>query len=90
MPRLDGVETPRLIAATLPMVRVIGFSLQGNSRVRAMMRAAGATACVVKGQPINELLYEIREVFASQMARRQPHLQEAQWGPKCDHAGLSS
>jgi PAS domain S-box-containing protein len=48
MPRLNGVEATRHIAAALPQVRVIGLSMHDEADMAAAMRKAGAVGYLSK------------------------------------------
>ncbi len=50
MPRLNGLEATKRIAARLPETLVIGFSTHENAETAPLMLAAGASAYLTKGQ----------------------------------------
>jgi DNA-binding NarL/FixJ family response regulator len=64
MPRLNGIEATRRIAAELPGVRVVGLSMHEEEYGLSAMRRAGAVACVVKAGPPDDLVTAIRRAAA--------------------------
>ena len=60
MPRLNGIEATRRIAATCPDVKVVGLSMHEADTMAATMIAAGAAGYVVKSAPLEELFQTIR------------------------------
>jgi DNA-binding NarL/FixJ family response regulator len=64
MPRLNGIEATRRIAAELPGVRVVGLSMHEEEYGLSAMRRAGAVACVVKAGPPDDLVTAIRSAGA--------------------------
>jgi PAS domain S-box-containing protein len=60
MPRLDGIEATRRIAAALPGARVIGLSGNQDEDMAAAMRQAGAVLYLVKDSPPEALVAAIR------------------------------
>ena len=64
MPRLNGIEATRRIAAELPGVRVVGLSMHEEEYGLSAMRRAGAVACVVKAGPPDDLVMAIRRAAA--------------------------
>jgi CheY-like chemotaxis protein len=64
MPRLNGIEATRRIAAELPGVRVVGLSMHEEEYGLSAMRRAGAVACVVKAGPPEDLVTAIRRAAA--------------------------
>jgi DNA-binding NarL/FixJ family response regulator len=65
MPGIGGVEATRALTALHPAVAVIALSLHHEPHVVAAMREAGARACLVKGDPLPELVQTITRVAAS-------------------------
>lgn len=61
MPRLNGVEATRIIAAEMPQVRVIGLSMHAQEDMAGAMRRAGAVGYVTKGAPSEILTAAIRD-----------------------------
>lgn len=51
LPGLDGIEATRRIKEAHPDVKVIGYSAPDDDATGAIMRHAGASAHVVKGDP---------------------------------------
>ncbi len=60
MPRLDGVEATRQIAAQLPAVKVIGLSMHGEGEIAERMRQAGAVTYLAKSAAPDDLVAAIR------------------------------
>ena len=60
MPKMDGIEATRRIAAELPGVRVIGLSMYDDEEKERLMRQAGAKGYVAKGGPPDALFATIR------------------------------
>ena len=60
MPKMDGIEATRRIAAELPGVRVIGLSMYDDEEKENLMRQAGAKGYVAKGGPPDALFATIR------------------------------
>jgi len=61
MPRLDGIEATRQIAAALPAARVIGLSGHRDEDLAAAMHRAGAAFYLVKDCPPEALVAAIRD-----------------------------
>jgi len=64
MPGIGGVEATRAIRAARPSVGVIALSLHHDPHMVAAMREAGASAYLVKGDPLPELVQAITRVAA--------------------------
>jgi signal transduction histidine kinase/ActR/RegA family two-component response regulator len=60
MPRMDGVEATRRIAAEMPQVRVVGLSMHTEPDRIAALCAAGAVVHLSKSEPVEELIAAIR------------------------------
>ena len=60
MPKMNGIEATRRIAAESPKVRVIGLSFHEEEDVAAAMKKAGAAAYLTKGGPTDDLIAAIR------------------------------
>ena len=60
MPRLNGIEATRRIAAAFPGVRIVGLSMHEDDEVANFMLEAGATAFVGKDAPVEDLVAAIR------------------------------
>jgi len=65
MPRADGVEATRRIAAELPATRVIGLSMHEETDMASAMREAGAVAYCTKTVAPGVLVAAIRVHAAS-------------------------
>jgi CheY-like chemotaxis protein len=68
MPRLNGIEATRRIAAILPQVRIIGLSMHDQDAMSAAMRKAGAAAYLSKDGRSETLLETIRACCSSSPA----------------------
>jgi signal transduction histidine kinase/ActR/RegA family two-component response regulator len=60
MPRLNGIEATRQIAAAWPRIKVIGLTMQADESSHNAMRSAGAIDCLAKNGPTETLLHAIR------------------------------
>jgi PAS domain S-box-containing protein len=60
MPRVDGLEGTRSIVSELPGVRVVGLSVHDRVETKAAMLKAGASVCLAKDGPLQDLLAAIR------------------------------
>lgn len=60
MPRLNGIESTRLLSRELPDTRVIGLSMYSEEDMGAAMLEAGAVAYLSKEGPVERLIAEIR------------------------------
>jgi DNA-binding NarL/FixJ family response regulator len=60
MPRLDGIQATRQIAAAWPRIKVIGLTMHGDESCFEAMRSAGAVDCLAKNGPTETLLHAIR------------------------------
>ncbi|HEY2585524.1 MAG TPA: response regulator transcription factor [Tepidisphaeraceae bacterium] len=70
MPGLNGIEATRSIRRDNPVTRVVAVSMHPERQFVAQMLAAGASAYVLKGCPLDELLAAIEaagrgEIFLS-------------------------
>jgi PAS domain S-box-containing protein len=65
MPRMNGIEATRQIAAELPAVKVVGLSMHEDETIAAAMRKAGAVDFVTKGGRSGALISAIREAASS-------------------------
>jgi DNA-binding NarL/FixJ family response regulator len=68
MPLLDGLEATRAIKRRQPATRVIVLTLYADCRSAAL--AAGADAFLLKGCPITELAWMLRQHQANSAANR--------------------
>ncbi len=59
MPKLNGIEATRLIAAELPGIKVVGLSMHEDEEIAASMREAGALEFVTKGGRSDALITAI-------------------------------
>lgn len=60
MPEMDGIEATRLIHGEFPGVRILGLSMNAESRYDEVMKKAGATALLSKGGAPDLLVAAIR------------------------------
>lgn len=58
MPGLDGVTIARMLARSMPNLRVIVYTM--NSDIYSVAQASGAAACISKDAPYATLLSAIR------------------------------
>jgi CheY-like chemotaxis protein len=65
MPRLNGIETTRRIAAAWPSIKVIGLTMHADESSHDAMRSAGAVDCLVKSGPTEALLQAIRAAMST-------------------------
>ena len=68
MPRMNGVEATRRIAAEVPQVKIIGLSMYEQRDQQAAMTEAGASAYVTKSDASSTLLETIRSVAQASAA----------------------
>ncbi|HXK60870.1 MAG TPA: PAS domain S-box protein [Acidobacteriota bacterium] len=66
MPRMNGIESTRVINRELPDVRVIGLSMYSEEEMGGAMLEAGAVAYLSKACPVDQLVAEIRRAAALQ------------------------
>jgi CheY-like chemotaxis protein len=59
MPVMDGIEATRRIKELDPDIRVIGFSSTEDDPTGAIMRRAGASSCLVKGDSPDTIAEEL-------------------------------
>jgi DNA-binding NarL/FixJ family response regulator len=65
LPELSGIEATRLIRQEGPHVRVIGLSMHDGKDMEEGMLAAGASAYLTKGGPVEQLVATIRHATLS-------------------------
>jgi DNA-binding NarL/FixJ family response regulator len=56
MPRMGGIDAARAILSRLPNVRIVMLSAYDDASLKAEAREAGASAFIVKGCPLSELI----------------------------------
>jgi PAS domain S-box-containing protein len=61
LPELSGIEATRLIRKERPSVRVIALSMHDRKDMEEGMLAAGASAYLTKGGPVEQLVQTIRQ-----------------------------
>jgi two-component system invasion response regulator UvrY len=59
MPEMDGIEATRRIKELDSDIRVIGFSSTDDDPTGAIMRRAGASSCLVKGDSPDTIAEEL-------------------------------
>lgn len=64
MPGVSGVEAAREIRRVSPATRIVALTMYGDPHYQEQMRAAGATAYVLKNEAIGDLVDAIRAVLA--------------------------
>ena len=62
MPKLDGIETTKILKTEFPHTKVIAFSMFDQEEAVVQMRAAGATGYILKNSPLEEILKAIESV----------------------------
>jgi CheY-like chemotaxis protein len=70
MPRMNGLEATRQIAAELPRIRVIGLSMHEDEAIAVSMREAGAIDFVTKGGRSDTLVSAIQAAADGGLGRR--------------------
>jgi DNA-binding NarL/FixJ family response regulator len=61
MPVMDGIEATRRIKERHPYIKVVGFSSADDDATGAIMRGAGASSTIVKGDPPDEIVDTLLE-----------------------------
>lgn len=56
MPRMGGIDAARKILSRLPNIRIVMLSAYDDASLKAEAQAAGASAFLVKGCPLDELI----------------------------------
>jgi PAS domain S-box-containing protein len=62
MPRLDGIEATRLIHAELPLIPILGLSMQPSSDAPHAIERAGAAGFFIKGTDTQRLIDYLLEL----------------------------
>ena len=62
MPNIDGIEAARRIKAVMPGVRIVGFSSTDDDPTGAIMRRAGASAHLVKGDDPETIVRTLQDL----------------------------
>lgn len=70
MPVLDGFEAARAIASVRSDIGIVLYTGETDPRLYLDAAAAGASSVVMKDEPLERLIHEIRMVAQRQMA---PH-----------------
>jgi len=63
MPKIDGIETTKIIKKEFPHIKVIAFSMFDQDQAILQMRDAGASGYILKNSPLEELLKAIQTVM---------------------------
>ena len=63
MPKIDGIETTKIIKKEFPHIKVIAFSMFDQDQAVIQMRDAGASGYILKNSPLEELLKAIHTVM---------------------------
>lgn len=63
MPKIDGIETTRIITKEFPHIKVIAFSMFDQDQAILEMHEAGARGYILKNSPLEELLKAIHTVM---------------------------
>ena len=61
MPRMGGIDAAREILSRLPNVRIVMLSAYDDASLKAEAQAAGASAFLVKGCPLDELIAAVTQ-----------------------------
>jgi len=61
LPGLDGVQVTRLVRERCPDVSVVALTAAAEDRERQALIDAGASACIGKDQPLDEIIEAVRE-----------------------------
>jgi len=61
---LDGIEATRRLMALHPKLKVLGLTSHDDPALIGALIAAGARGCLLKGDPVPDLLHAIEEVAA--------------------------
>jgi DNA-binding NarL/FixJ family response regulator len=69
LPVLNGVDAARAILVEFPDIHVIGMTLVDNRVEAQAIREAGATACINKSGPMEDLIRAIRDCHPKKGAR---------------------
>jgi len=63
MPKIDGIETTKIIKKEFPHIKIIAFSMFDQDQAVIQMRDAGACGYILKNSPLEELLKAIQVVM---------------------------
>jgi len=63
MPKIDGIETTKIIKKEFPHIKIIAFSMFDQDQAVIQMRDAGACGYILKNSPLEELLKAIHAVM---------------------------
>jgi DNA-binding NarL/FixJ family response regulator len=61
LPGLDGVEVTRAVRYACPAVAVVCLTAEVNEREAEALLDAGAVACVLKDEPLEEIVEAIKD-----------------------------
>ena len=64
MPKMDGLDTTRMIKAKFPQVKVLILTMYNNETFIKEVMEAGASGYILKNKGSNELIQAIREIYA--------------------------
>ena len=62
MPVVDGIKLARTVKARHPYIKIVGFSSADDDPTGAIMRNAGASRTLVKGDPPDQIVAALREI----------------------------
>jgi DNA-binding NarL/FixJ family response regulator len=69
MPGLDGIEVIRQVRKATPQTVIVVLSAEDGEKNAVAAKQAGASAYLVKGLPVRELVYTVRTAMDSQADR---------------------
>jgi DNA-binding NarL/FixJ family response regulator len=61
LPGLDGVQVTRLVRERCPGVAVVALTAAAEAKEREALIEAGASACIGKDRPLDEIIDAVRE-----------------------------
>lgn len=64
MPKMDGLDTTRMIKVKFPQVKVLILTMYNNETFIKEVMEAGASGYILKNKGSNELIQAIREIYA--------------------------
>ncbi|MCK6474223.1 MAG: response regulator [Planctomycetes bacterium] len=69
LPKLDGIQATRRIAARLPGARIIGLSVYAQEEMARQMLKSGAQCYLAKGGPVEALLAAVKDQVGSELPK---------------------
>jgi two-component system response regulator DesR len=68
LPGLDGVQATKAVRSVAPDVAIVVLTASANPRILDALYEAGAVACLLKDQEMDEIVATIRRAVAAQAA----------------------